>query len=210
MKSWISITFLMLFYVPFQSCLADDAISIEVGGGKTFLGLDEGVLNNWHDGWMISPVITYEIRPTIELCGIFSFHHFYFDGNNLEFAVPELEGLRVKTDGQSTNIYETSIGFRFIASPNSKVQPFISVRSGLYFMDIGKVNVTYLLNSQPYSEFEYHGTGTTVTKMFSAVGIGVSVPVNSYLQISVEGQFTMTFDGIDILLPIAATAKIVI
>jgi hypothetical protein len=192
-----------------STSLAQNEFRMEFLGGASVNNLTEGVFSLWGTGWNIGTGGAYRAANGVELAANVIYQRYPFRGGTLELVTPAVQGFRRRVSGQASDVIEGSIAARFSAS-NSLINPILSLRTGLYFMNVGNVLVSEWLDVDPQnvSQSTYHGTGVSRTKLFGAVGFGVSILTNSTIRVIVDGQFTETLDGEETFLPIQITIQI--
>ena len=192
-----------------STALAQNVLRLEILGGASLNSLSTGVFSNWGNGWTIGAGCAYRVNKALDLVADVIYHRYPYRGGNVHFVFPAIAGLRWSVSGQSSNVTEGSIAAR-VSTSNFLINPFLSVRTGLYLMDIGDVIVSKWFDSNPQnvSHSTYQGTGVSTTKGFAAIGFGFSIPLDSSIRVIFEGRLTATFDAKESFLPMQATIQI--
>jgi hypothetical protein len=201
--------FIVGFFVTSSTSFAQNVLRLEILGGVSFNSTTAGVFSNWGNGWTIGAGGAYRVGTAIDLIANAVYHRYPFHGDNLQLVFPAIEGLRWSVSGQASTVIEGSIAARFSIS-NSFINPFLSLRTGLFFMNTGSVVVSEWFDSNPQdvSHSTYNGTGVSTTKGFAAIGLGFSIPLDVGIRVIIEGRFTETFDAKEFFLPMQATVQI--
>ena len=199
-----------------DATLGQEKLEYELLGGITYTNLSEGILSNWGKGWNIGVGVAYEVAPRIQLIASQSYHQLPFRGGNLQLALPRVwvrpfnsvPGLTRRAGGERSEIYETSVGLRFI-SQGQYLKPFLTARTGFYFINIGEIVITEESdqNSRATPPYTYGGSGITVMNGFGALSLGVDVPLSSKFGIKVEGTVLYSSDGVSTFLPVVSTVS---
>lgn len=207
MRSIILFIFIVLFY----SCnsFSQTNLQFEIFGGKYYNFLDQGILNNWGDGWAVGGGLGYRILPHSDLIFNLTYSHYPFTGNNV-FLITSLDvvGSGYNVSGEPSNVYEASIGIKF--NSNIKfINPFISINTGLYIINAGNIIISNWLGPNPHnvSHYKYYDSGISSTNMFAGIGIGFMVPVYSNFGIGIEGGFNVLFNSKGSFQPLMASIQ---
>ncbi len=203
MKNIISITLIALFYAC--NSLGQTNLRIEIQGGKSYNAFGQGTMSNWGDGWAIGGGAGCRIMPNTDVTLNLLYSHYPYTGNSLFLAFPDIAGLRYSVSGQPSNTYETSIGMRF-SSQAHFINPFISLRMGLYILNAGDITISEWFDSnlQKVSYSKYYDSGISSTDIFLGIGIGFIIPVNSKIGLGLEGRFSQLLNSKGSFLPVIA------
>jgi hypothetical protein len=199
--------FLLSIFFASSTMLAQNVLRLEVIGGASLNGTAEGALRGCGNGWSIGAGGAYRIAKGIDLAANAVYHRYPYRG--LQIVAPAVYGYGSSISGQASSVVEGSIAVRFF-SLNSFINPFLSLRTGLYFISIGEVVISEWLYSDPQnvSHWTYHGTGISTIKGFGSVGLGFSIPMGSRIGVLFEGRITETFDLEEFIIPMQATIQI--
>ena len=205
MKNIISLTLIALFY----SCnaLGQTNLRIEIQGGKSYNAFGQGTMSNWGDGWAIGGGVGYRIMTNTDVTLNLLYSYYPYTGNSLLLAFPDIAGLRYSVSGQPSNAYETSIGMRFSSPQVHFINPFISLRMGLYILNAGDITISEWFDSNPQkvSYSKYYDSGVSSTDIFVRIGIGFIIPVNSKIGLGLEGRFSQLLISKGSFLPVIAS-----
>ncbi len=202
------IIILTLFLIS-SNAFAQNVFRLEILGGTSLNGSTSGVFNNWGNGWTVAAGGAYRLTRAIDLGANVSYHQYPYRGDNIFLVIPAIAGLRWSVGGQASNVIEGSISAR-ISTSNSFINPYLSLRTGLYRINIGEVVVSEWFDSSPQnvSHSIYRGTGLSATKGFAGLGLGVSVPLDSSIRLIFEARYNETFDAEETFLPIQVAVQI--
>jgi hypothetical protein len=194
-------------FVSSSTMLAQNVLRIEIIGGASLNSTAEGALSGCGNGWSIGAGSAYRIAKGIDLAADAVYHRYPYRG--LHIVAPAVYGYGSSVSGQASSVVEGSIAVRFFSS-NSCINPFLSLRTGLYFISIGEVVESYWLDSDPQNVYRstIHGTGISTIKGFGSVGLGFSIPMGSRIGVLFEGRITETFDLEEFIIPLQATIQI--
>ena len=202
--------FLFILIIIFYSCnsFSQTNLQFEIFGGKYYNFLDQGILNNWGDGWAIGGGLGYRILPHSDLIFNLSYSQYPYTGNNVFLTLPAVVGLEYNVSGEPSNVCEASIGIKFNSSIKF-INPFISINTGLYFINSGNIIISEWLgtNRQNASFDKYYDSGISRTYMFAGIGIGFMIPVYSNFGIGLEGRFNALLNSKGSLLPLTASIQ---
>lgn len=178
----------------------------EISGGYHYIRLTQGVFSNWENQWFAGVGLAYNATPAVQLVANAAYYDFHYVGGNVQFALPDIVGIRARVSGESSDVYELSFAARFIER-NRRFTPFLSLRSGAYMMDIGKILVsTYFeQNPQNVTSYTYKGTDQTVIKAFGSLGLGFNLMLRANVEFQLESRFNSTFDGNQAFVPVIST-----
>ncbi|HXG37194.1 MAG TPA: hypothetical protein VNL36_00340 [Bacteroidota bacterium] len=176
---------------------------LQAVGGVSFNALTTGVFSNWRDGWTFGGGASYPISPSIELGLNIAYSHHAYRGDNLQLVFPAVAGFQWSVAGQPSNVIEASITAR-ASTEASFINPFLSLTTGLYRLNIGEIIISTWFDSNPQnvSRSTYNGSGVSSTKGFAALGLGFSIPLDSSIRIALEGRFTQTFNSQESFIPL--------
>ena len=202
--------FLLIMFIIFYSfnSFSQTNIQFEILGGKYYNFLNQGVLNNWGDGWAVGGELGYRILPHSDLIFNLTYSHYPFTGNNVFLTVLDFVGYEYNISGEPSNVYKASMGIKFNSSIKF-INPFISINTGLYIINAGNIIISDWIvpNHQNVSHYKYYGSGTSSTNMFAGIGIGFMVPVYSNLGIGIEGGFDVLFNSKGSFQPLIASIQ---
>ncbi len=203
-------TFLFIVIVLFYSCnsYSQTNLQFEISGGKYYNFLDQGILNNWGDGWAVGGGLGYRILPHSDLIFNLTYSHYPFTGNNIFLTFPAVVGFEYNVSGEPSNVYEASIGIKF--NSNIKyINPFISLNTGLYIINAGNIIISNWIGPNPHnvSHYKYFDSGNSSTNLFAGIGIGFMVPVYSNLSIGFEARFNVLFNSNGSFQPLMASIQ---
>lgn len=209
---------------------AQSNIRIELSAGLSLISESNSVLPYWNNGWKVGGSISYAVSQNIQLLagvGYSRFEYsgqdetppwdryiqpgysrFEYSGGGPNLAVPLALGFRRDIAGDASHIYEASVGVRLLS--DRFVKPFISVRVGILYTQVGEIRITEWMEQNPQNKFTYvyRSSGIGFSKPFASTGFGVDVPIGSKLNILLEGMFTVTFDLAQLYYPICATLQL--
>ncbi len=184
---------------------------VQICGGISSNYLSTGILSNWGDGWVIGGSLSHSLNSQIDLAMNVSYSHYPYRGGNLPFGVvPAVYlGYYNSISGKPTSAIETSVSARF-SSSRPFIKPFLSLTTGLYRINIGEIIISswHERSPQNVSYSIYNGSGKSITKVFAALGAGISIAVNSYLGLVIEGRYVQFWDPMEIFLPLLAGVQI--
>lgn len=171
--------------------------------------LTRGAFSNWGNGWRVGGGASYPINSSTEVALNISYHRYPYRGENLQLVFPAIAGLRWSVSGEPSNVIEASVALRFNAS-SSFINPFLSLRAGLYRLSIGEIIISTWFNTNPEntSQSTYAGSGVSTTKGFAALGFGFSLPLYSGIRFGLEGQFAQSFDQKVNFIPVLSTIQV--
>ncbi len=198
----IKYIFLLVIFLVSSTSLAQNVFRLEIIGGASLNG-------TWGSGWSIGTGGVYRIGKGIDLAADAIYHRYPYRAENLHMVVPAVYGYRSSVSGQASSVIEGSIAVRFFSS-NSFISPFLSLRTGVYFMHIGEV----VVSEWPYSDLQsvshwtYHGTGVSTVKGFGSAGLGFFIQFGSHVGVLFEGRITETFDLEEFIIPLQGTIQI--
>lgn len=196
------------FFVS-RSAVAQSRFSVEVLGGESFNALNEGgYLGNWGNGWTIGGGVAYRASPNVNIGVNLSYNYYPFRGGHLELVFPAIAGLRYSVSGKPSTAEEASLVMRFTA-PTRFVTPYLSVTGGISNFFVGSIDVVQSLGSGPtaVSSSRYTGSGRSTLNFFSAVGLGLLIPVNTAVAVSIEGRFSHMFTQNSDFMPMIAEVQ---
>ncbi len=199
-----------VFILAFSQLIyAQNYLRAYIGGGASLNNLTNGILSNWGNGWIFGGGLSHSIGTQIDLTMNISYSRYPYLGGNLQLIVPAIAGFRLGVSGNSTNIIEASVSARFTSSL-SFIKPFLSLTTGLYRINIGKIIISSWLEKSPQnvSYSIYNSSGKSITKVFAALGAGISISLNSNIGLIIEGRYAQTLDSKEIFLPLLAAAQI--
>jgi hypothetical protein len=179
-----------------QLLYGQDNLRLNVVGGASFNSLSTAVFSNWGDGWTLGGGLAYPIAPLIELSLNMAYSRYPYQGDNLQLVFPAIAGLRWSVLGEPSSMIEGSIVARASANA-SYICPYLSLAAGLHRLSLGDIIVSEWFDSNPQnvSRAKYTGSGTSTTKGFAAFGAGFLVPLDSSLQLGLEGRVNQSFDS---------------
>jgi len=207
MKNEISRMFACALLLLSSAGFAQSKWKPEIQGGCNFIS--SGVLfGNWGNGWDAGAGVSYQLKPSLQIAANTSYHYFPYKGGHVFYAVPRVLGINSSVEGEKSYAYEASFSAR-LNTAKSKYSPFVSFRSGLYYLNIGQINVKIWLGETPLDGdiYPYAGTGKAVLKGFGSVGLGFNIPIASRWAIRLESGYTSTFDGSQQLFPVLSTIQ---
>jgi hypothetical protein len=192
---------------------AGEPLHLEASAGLTFMETSQKLFSNWTTAWTVGGRVAYPLSPVFEIGASLFYHQFPYRGDNstLELAFPAIAGLRWRVDGMPTNVYEAALEARFTSS-TSVFRPFMTIRGGVYFINLGQILVTTWFEgtSQNLSSAPYRGTGESFARGFGAFGGGFKLALDSNFQFGLEGRFTATFDGSYEFMPVVGTLQLLL
>ena len=152
---------------------------------------------------MIGGSLSHSLNSQIDIAMNVSYSHYPYRGGNLQLIAPQVVGYRMSVSGTPTSIIEASVSARFTSS-RPFIKPFLSLTTGLYQINIGEIIISSWHEKSPQnvSYSIYNGSGKSITKVFAALGAGISIPLNSNIRLTVEGRYSQTFDSKEIFLPL--------
>lgn len=186
---------------------AQSNIRIELSAGLSLISESNSVLPYWNNGWKVGGSISYVVSQDIQLLASMSYSRFEYSGRGPNLVSPHVLGFRRDIAGDASHIYEASVGVRLLS--DRFVKPFISVRVGILYTQVGEIRITEWMEQNPQNKFTYvyRSSGIGFSKPFASTGFGVDVPIGSKLNILLEGMFTVTFDLAQVYYPICATLQ---
>lgn len=186
---------------------AQSNIRIEISAGLSLISGLNLALPYWKDGWRVGGSISYAVSQNIQLLAGVGYSRFEYSGQGPNLVVPLVLGFRRDIAGDASHIYEASVGVRLLS--DRFVKPFISVRVGILYTQVGEIRITEWMEQNPQNKFTYvyHSSGVGFSKPFASTGFGVDVPIGSKFNILLEGMFTVTFDLAQLYYPICATLQ---
>ncbi len=151
------------------------------------------ILRYWDGGWKVGGAVSYVVSQDIQLVASVCYSRLRYSGKEPALAIPDVVGFRISITGDASHIYEASIGTRLFMS-HRFVKSFISIRGGIQYTRVGEIRIT--TRWERLTTYVYRPSGTSFPKPFAFVGFGVGVPINSSVNVLLEGAFTLTFDGL--------------
>jgi len=207
MKNTINLLIACVSIIFTSNSFAHSKWKAEVRGGWNIIS--SGVLySNWGSGWDAGAGAACQLKPSLQLGGTAAYHYFAYKGGNVHYAMPCVVGINSCVEGEKSYAYEASLTARLYTSM-LKYSPFIAFRSGLYYLNIGQINIKMWMNSDPQdvSIYPYAGTGKSELKGFGSIGLGINVPIASRWEIKLESGYTSTFDGKQQFFPVLSTIQ---
>lgn len=204
--------YFILILIIFSSALtAQNANNLEILVGRTYhnyISFDQNtsfeVFKNWKTGTSVSLAYTRSISNLTEIVARVGCHYFPYSGNDERFYVEW--PLDYKVAVKNSYVYETSTGVRLGAL--SELGPFLTLQTGLYFFDIGKIKVSsWYMGSPDVEVYKVRETGKFDVKMFVAAGFGFNIPVSSRINFRLEATLSQTLSGDRDLNPVTASMQ---
>jgi hypothetical protein len=188
--------------------LAQHNFRLELLAGASLNNQSTGVFSNWGNGWTVGAGASYPLRESLDLDLNATYAHYPYRGGNVQIAVPQIVGFRLNLSGQPSSILEASLAIRF-TTLGSPINPFFSLRAGLYRISLGEIQVSSWLDSNPQniSQSTYSGSGVSDNKGFAALGVGFSVPLGTRIRLNFEGRLTQTFDSKEKFIPLLSSLQ---
>lgn len=171
----------------------------EIYGGYVHNIATRGALSNWDDGWMFGLGFPFQINPNLQIVLSGSHQRFRYIGQNVQLGLPDIAGLRSKTTGERSKLFEAALAIRLIA-PGKALKPFLAFKGGMYFINVGEIHVITWFEQNPgmIQDVLYGQTGKSLIKGFGALAYGINIPINPNVAIQFEGSLAGTFeDGND-------------
>jgi len=164
---------------------------LTVSGGLTIVDNVKGIHRYSGTGWGVGIGIARDINVFVQLSGEVSFHRFPFDRESLESSVPSLGRTVI---GESSNMYQASVGARF-AFVRGSVRPFLSVRGGAFMLISGLVayEKPYVLRS-----------AETSLMGFVSIGFGIESAISSNISLSLTASIETPFVVKAVAVPITS------
>lgn len=192
-----------------------DRWHVEIQGGRTIAGLIQTSLNS-NGGWNVGAGVGYDLTEGVQLMAHGTYHSFGFAPNNLPLAGPivapdvyigTIPGYPLTITGERSKLYEGALEFRVI-STRSVIEPYLSIQSGLYLLEIGRVEIAgSAAIARPADQTSlgvYEGTGESVVRGFASMGMGLNIPFGDRVSIAIQGSYARTFQGDYVFVPISS------
>jgi hypothetical protein len=207
MKNKFIVLFACVFIIFTSNNYAQNKWKAEIKGGRNIIA-SGGLFNNWGCGWDVGVGFSYQLKPSLQIAATASYQYFPYNGGKVYYAVPAVIGINSRVEGNKSYAYEASLATRLHPS-NLKFGPFIAFRSGLYYLNIGQINIKMWMEATPQhvSIYPYAGTGKAELKAFGAIGLGFNIPFASRWAMRFESGYTSTFDGRQQFIPVLSTIQ---
>ena len=176
------------------SAFGQSRFSVEVVGGESVNDLNGGYLSNWANGWTIGVGVGYEASPDITIHATLSFDRYPYRGGFSEPVLLSVTSSGYNVGGQPSTAEEASLGFRF-KLPSHNVIPFLSLNAGIRNLITGEQRPVGWTSSIP---------AISSVNFFSAIGLGLAVPLNQSFAVSVEGSVRHVFGSNQNFVPLIA------
>jgi len=180
----------------------------EALAGISLNSLTTGVFSNWGDGWTVGGGVSYPACSLIDLALNITYSQYPYRGDHLWLVFPAIAGFRWSVSGSPSDVTEASLAARLRTS-GSFINPFLSLRSGIYQIKTGEIVISTWLESAPQavSRSTYSGSGVSKTRGFAALCFGFSVSLDPGIRIRLEGGLTQTFDSKEEFIPLLSTIQ---
>ncbi|CUS76396.1 hypothetical protein JGI14_100127 [Candidatus Kryptonium thompsonii] len=191
----------LLVFILQSVSQAQSDIWVELNAGVSSVSESNSansILRYWDGGWKVGGAVSYVVSQDIQLVASVGYSRLRYSGKGPTLAIPDVVGFRMSITGDASHIYEASIGTRLFMS-HCFVKPFISIRGGIQYTRVGEIRITTWMEQNPQNTLTtrvYSSSGTSFSKPFAFVGFGVGAPINSSVNVLLEGAFTLTFDGL--------------
>lgn len=207
MKNKILILFASVFILFPSNSFAQSKWKPEIRGGWNTL-TSGPLFANWGNGWDAGAGFSYQLTPILQLATNAAYQYFPYKGGHVFYVVPAVLGINSSVEGEKSYAYEASLTAR-LNTAKSKFSPFISLSSGIYYINIGQINVKIWMGAIPQESdiYPYAGTGKTEIKGFGSFRLGFNIPITSLWTIRLESGYTSTFDGNQQYLPVLSTIQ---
>lgn len=211
MKTLIHYLLMVLILIALLCPLAaQDRPKVEIGGGTVLNTSQSNVFSNWGDGWLVKTGIWKELSSQLHIGGGFDYLHYPFQGDHLGFPPPDkLSQYYAKVDSaQSSRIIQAFVTAR-VFGPRWIFRPFISVKAGLAWIDIGSIDATAWSGTGIWSNhFIVAGSGTSSLQSTGALAFGLVIPCSASIQLIVQSEFFHFVGSAISSVPITSTIEI--
>lgn len=192
MKKKISITILLiLLLVPINEACAQEKFHVSVNAGYTFPIGGGSDYSNLKGGKNLGLNFSYTFLQPIEIMVNVGYSYIPTTNYYSYWAIPYYQANRLFKESTvyspsnvNPDFYQASFGIRVI-NPLAKIKPFLVVLTGLYFMSKDKTGYFSSGNAATQSVYE----------KFYGVGFGFILPLNTQLDLTIEGRYESTFTG---------------
>lgn len=205
MKKLILIISLLLFTLN-ENVIAQNNISISVGGGYITSPINVTKLAYWEKGFSINILSDYELSKNISLFISSSYQRHFFNEKLLSISVPQVVGYRYSVNGENSSLIEISVGSKFYAS-YSTIRPYLGLGFGVLLIDQGKVEFTsWTEGSSNKSVSTFSGTDKNYNLFQVNFALGFQIELINNCQLILDGKFINSIEGPSYL-PLTASIK---